>query len=91
MFAGLKHWHRKQRALDALAGSLLSLERYLVDKDGLLGVTEDDWIMMSQFGYRYLQETQESVWKTDNEKSCRESCQKKKDIDRESRIASKET
>ncbi|AYV11748.1 MULTISPECIES: hypothetical protein [Shewanella] len=65
--------------------------RYLVDKDGLLGVTEDDWIMMSQFGHRYLQETQESVWKTDNEKSCRESCQKKKDIDRESRIASKET
>ncbi|HDS1197358.1 TPA: hypothetical protein QDZ95_000818 [Shewanella algae] len=43
--------------------------RYLVDKDGLLGVTEDDWIMMSQLGHRYLQETQESVWKTDNEKA----------------------
>ncbi|MGX2955431.1 hypothetical protein ACWAU3_23775 [Shewanella sp. JL219SE-S6] len=64
--------------------------RYLVDKDGLLGVTEDDWIMMSQLGHRYLQETQESVWKTDNDKAAGKAV-KKKDIDRESRIASKET
>ncbi|PSS73800.1 hypothetical protein [Shewanella algae] len=52
--------------------------RYLVDKDGLLGVTEDDWIMMSQLGHRYLQETQESVWKTDNEKAAGKAVKKRR-------------